>query len=53
LERLRRKCDKVGVAIDDGHMLLKIAENAKKYVLFINADHEAYDNLPSHNLDMR
>jgi hypothetical protein len=37
------------VAIDDGCMVLK--ENAKKYALFTNADYEAYDNLPIHNLD--
>ena len=51
MERLRRKCDKVGVAIDNGRMVLKITDNAKKYALFTNADHEAYDNLPSHNLE--
>jgi hypothetical protein len=39
------------VAIDDGRMVLKITENAKKYALFTNVDHEAYDNLPIHNLD--
>ncbi len=39
------------MAIDDGRMVLKITENAKKYVLFTNADHEAYDNLPIHDLD--
>ncbi len=39
------------MAIDDGRMVLKITENAKKYTLFTNADHEAYDNLPIHDLD--
>ncbi len=37
------------MAIDDGRMVLKITENAKKYALFTNADHEAYGNLPIHN----
>ncbi len=32
-------------------MVLKIMENAKKYALFTNADHEVYDNLPIHDLD--
>ena len=31
-------------------MVLKIMENAKKYALFTTADHEAYNNLPSHDL---
>jgi hypothetical protein len=39
------------VAIDDGRMVLKITENAKKYAFFSNADHEAYDDLPIHDLD--
>jgi hypothetical protein len=51
LERLRQKCEEVGVAIDDGRMVLMITENAKKYALFTNADHKAYDNLPIHKLD--
>ncbi len=51
LEQLCQKCEEVGVAIDDGRMVLKITENAKKYALFTNADHKAYDNLPIHNLD--
>ncbi len=51
LEQLRQKCEEVGVAINDGRMVLKITENAKKYALFTNADHEAYDDLPIHNLD--
>ncbi len=51
LEQLRQKCEVVGVAIDDGRMVLKITENAKKYALFTNADHEAYNNLPIHDLD--
>ncbi len=51
LEQLHQKCEEVGMAIDDGRMVLKIMENAKKYALFTNADHEAYDNLPIHNLD--
>ncbi len=39
------------MAIDDGHMVLKITKNAKKYTLFTNADHEAYNDLPIHDLD--
>jgi hypothetical protein len=39
------------VAIDDGRMVLKIMENAKKNALFINMDHEAYDDLAIHNMD--
>ncbi len=39
------------MAIDDGRMVLKIMENAKKYALFTNADHKAYDDLPIHDLD--
>ena len=31
-------------------MVLKITENAKKYALFTTTDHNAYNNLPSHNL---
>jgi hypothetical protein len=50
LEQLRRKCEEVGMAINDGRMVLKIMENAKKYVLFTNADHKVYNNLPSHDL---
>ena len=38
------------MAIDDGHIVLKITENAKKYALFTTTDHKAYDNLPSHDL---
>jgi hypothetical protein len=51
LEQLHRKYEAVGVAIDDGRMVLKITEDAKKYALFTNADHEVYDDLPIHNLD--
>jgi hypothetical protein len=51
LEQLHQKCEEVGVAIDDGRMVLEITENAKKYALFTNADHEAYDDLPIHDLD--
>jgi hypothetical protein len=51
LEQLRRKCEVVGVAINDGRMVLKITENVKKYALFANADHKAYDDLPIHDLD--
>ncbi len=51
LEQLRQKCEEVGVAINDGCMVLKITENAKKYAFFTNADHKAYNNLPSHDLD--
>ncbi len=41
LEVLRRKCDKVGVSIDDGRMVWKITENAKKCTLFTSVDHKA------------
>ncbi len=51
LERLRQKCEENGMAIDDGCMVLKIMENANRYALFTNADHEAYNDLPIHNLD--
>ncbi len=51
LEQLRQKCEEVGMAINDECMVLKITENAKKYALFTNADHEAYDNLLIHDLD--
>jgi hypothetical protein len=51
LEVLRWKCDKVAVSIDDGQMLLKITENAKKCALFTSMDHEAYNELPNYNLD--
>ncbi len=51
LEVLHRKCDKVGMSIDDGQMVLKITENAKKCALFTSVDHEAYDELPNYNLD--
>ncbi len=33
-------------------MVLKITENAKKCALFTSVDHEAYNKLPSYNLDM-
>ncbi len=39
------------MAIDDGRMVLKITENAKKYALFTNADHKAYNALPIQDLD--
>jgi hypothetical protein len=39
------------VAINDGRIVLKITENAKKYALFTNADHKAYNNLPIHDLN--
>jgi hypothetical protein len=51
LEQLCQKCEEVGVAIDDRRMVLKITENAKKYGLFTNVDHEPYDDLPIHDLD--
>jgi hypothetical protein len=51
LEQLHQKCEEVGVAINDGCMVLKITENAKKYALFTNADHKAYKDLPIHDLD--
>jgi hypothetical protein len=41
LERQPQKCKEVGVEIDNGCMVLKITENAKKYVLFTTADHKA------------
>ena len=40
----------MGVTINDGHMVLKITENAKKYALFTTADHEAYNDLPNHDV---
>ncbi len=40
------------MSIDNGQMLLKITENAKKCTLFTSMDQEAYDNLPNYNLDM-
>ncbi len=39
------------MAIDDGCMVLKIMDYAKKHPLFTNTDHESYDDLPIHNLD--
>jgi hypothetical protein len=39
------------MAINDGCMVLKITENAKKYALFTNVDHKAYNDLPIHDLD--
>jgi hypothetical protein len=39
------------VAIDDGCMVLKITDDVKKYALFTNADHKAYEDLPIHDLD--
>ena len=51
LEILRRKCEEVGVEINDGRMVLKITENAKKCALFTDIDHELYDKLPDHALD--
>jgi len=50
LERQRQKCDKVGVVIDNGRMVLKITENATIYALFTTTDHKAYDNLTNHDL---
>ncbi len=51
LEILRQKCEEVDVSIDDGQMLLKITENAKKCTLFTSVDHKAYNNLPNYDLD--
>ena len=51
LEILRRKCEEVGVEINDGRMVLKITEIAKKCALFTDIDHEFYDELPDHALD--
>jgi hypothetical protein len=39
------------VSIDDGQMVLKITENAKKCALFTSVDHEAYEELQNYNLD--
>ena len=50
MEEQHRKCKEVGVAINDGRMVLKITENAKKCALFTTADHKAYDDLQSHDL---
>ncbi len=47
LEVLGRKCDEVGMLIDDGQMVMKITENAKKCALFTSVDHEAYYELPN------
>ncbi len=52
MEVLHQKCDKVGVSIGNGQMVLKIIENAKKCALFTSMDHEAYDELSNYNLDM-
>ena len=38
------------MTINDGCMVLKITENAKKYALFTTADHKAYGDLSSHDL---
>ncbi len=43
LEVLCWKCDEVGVSIDDGRMLLKITENAKRCALFTRVDQKAYN----------
>ena len=40
----------MGVAIDNGRMVLKITKNAKKCALFTTADHKAYGDLSSHDL---
>jgi hypothetical protein len=39
------------VAINDRCMVLKITENAKKNALFTSVDHEAYEDLPTHDQD--
>ncbi len=51
LELLCRKCDKVGMPIDDERMVLKITENTKKCALFTSVDQEAYNELPNYNLN--
>jgi hypothetical protein len=51
LEVLHWKYDKVGMSIDDGQMVLKITENAKKCALFTSVDHKAYYELPNYNLN--
>ncbi len=48
---LRQKCKEVGVWIDGGQMVLKIAENVKKCALFTSVDHKAYNELPNYDLD--
>ncbi len=40
------------MSIDNGQMVLKITENAKKCALFTSVDHEAYNELTNYNLDM-
>ncbi len=40
------------MSIDDGQMVLKITENAKKYTLFTSVDHKAHNKLPNYDLDM-
>ena len=39
------------MSIDDGQMVLKITENAKKCALFTSMDHEVYNKLPNYDLD--
>jgi hypothetical protein len=51
LEGLHQKCDKVGMSIDNGQMVLKITENMKKCALFTSVNHKAYNKLPNYNLD--
>ncbi len=51
MEVLCWKCDEVGVSFDDGQMVLKITENAKKCTLFTSVDHEAYDKPPNYDLN--
>ncbi len=52
MEVLRQTCDEAGMLIDDGQMVLKIAENTKKCALFTSMDHEAYNELSNYDLDM-
>jgi hypothetical protein len=49
LEVLRWKYDEVGVLINNGQMVLKITENAKKCALFTSVDHKAYNKLPNYD----
>jgi hypothetical protein len=39
------------MTIDNGRMVLKFTENAKKCALFTSMDHKAYNELPNYNLD--
>ena len=50
LEQLRWKCTEAGVDIDEACMVLTITTNAMKCPLFMQLDHEHYDDLANHDL---